>query len=154
MPQVSSPYTLRIQVAGFQPRDLDVEVEDARETSLGRLPLELSPRLPCRGEFDRPRFHETKLRSGSNSLASGITLEGGAALIHETITLLEAGTQSLIGATKTDQNGRFQFADVPPGNYELLVSSDGPMLRVKVRKGHELEVRLTWKVWPEGQLCL
>jgi hypothetical protein len=146
-------YKLRIQEPGFVTRDLEFRIEVGKETSLGRVGLEVAPRMACLGEFNRPQIHETKLRSGSQSGVWG-TLVADAALTHETITLLAAGTHSLIETTKTDQSGRFQFADVPPGIYELLVSSDGPMLTLKVRRGHELEVRLTWKSWPQGQLCL
>jgi hypothetical protein len=147
-------YTLRIQVAGFLAKELEVQIEAGQETSIGRVGLELAPRAPCLGKFNGPLFHEAKLRPGSRSGVSGIALEADTGLAHETITLLAAGTHRLIGTTKTDQSGRFQFADVPPGIYELLISSDGPTLKLKVRRGHELEVRLTWKSWPQGQLCL
>jgi len=85
---------------------------------------------------------------------SGIALEADAALTQATITLLAAGTHRLIGSTKTDQSGRSQFADVPSGSYQLWVSSDGPKLKLKVRRGHAVEVRLTWKAWPQERLCL
>jgi hypothetical protein len=147
-------YKLSVQEAGFTTKDLDASVEAGKETSLGRVALEVGPHLGCIGEFNGPQLHETKLSSGSKSRVSGITIEGGAPLIHETITLFAARTYKLLGTTKTDQNGQFQFADLPPGIYEMVISSDGPKLRLKVRKGRELEVLLTWKPWPEGQLCL
>lgn len=128
-------------------------IEAGKESSLGRVGLEVAPRLPCLGEFNGPQFHESKL-PGSRSAVSGIALEADAALTQATITLLAAGTHRLIGSTKTDQSGRSQFADVPSGSYQLWVSSDGPKLKLKVRRGHAVEVRLTWKAWPQEQLCL
>jgi hypothetical protein len=96
----TATYTLRIQQAGFSPKELAVQIEAGKETSLGRVGLEVAPRLPCLGEFIEPHFHETKLRSRSKSGVSGIALEADAALIHATITLLVAGTHGLIGTSR------------------------------------------------------
>lgn len=41
-------YSLVIQVAGFLQREFEVQIEDGKETSEGRVTLEIVPPPPCR----------------------------------------------------------------------------------------------------------
>ena len=145
-------YTLRFQSPGFTPKKVTVVVEDTGVKSLGRVTLEVVPPPPCLGDMKPTVFHETKLRSGGKSSVSGIAIEGGVAMAKFVITLRTADTHEVIGTTRTDEQGRFQFAEVAAGSYELL--SGGPIVKLIVRKGHDLDVRLTWAGLPNGEVCL
>ena len=86
---------------------------------------------------------------GGNPRMSGSARgETYGALRYLTITLL---------ATGTDKNGEFGFEDLNPGIYDVAVSFEASTLtklrNLRVRKGHELEVHLTWEQ-PHGQICL
>jgi Carboxypeptidase regulatory-like domain len=80
-----------------------------------------------------------------------------------TITVLVAGTSRVIATTSTGDNGEFRFDDVEPGTYDVTVSfGAGTFLgeetfarvrNLRVRKGRELLVLLTWEQ-PPGQICL
>jgi hypothetical protein len=69
----------------------------------------------------------------------------------------------MIAASGTGKNGEFRFDDVNPGTYDLAVSFGADTFlgdeiftkvrNLRVRKDHELEVRLTW-TQPPGQICL
>lgn len=76
------------------------------------------------------------------------------ALIHFPIALRAADTQDVMGTTRTDEHGRFHFADLAPGKYGLWISSDKPTVEFKVRQGRDLDLHLRWAAWPSGEVCL
>ena len=86
--------------------------------------------------------------SGNARVLGSARGETYGALRYLTITLL---------ATGTDKNGEFGFEDLNPGIYDVAVSYEASTLtklrNLRVRKGHELEVHLTWEQ-PHGQICL
>lgn len=153
-------YTLRLQVAGFRPRKIDVQIGEGRVTSIGSLTMDIVPPLPCIGAFKTSILRKNKLPPGGKPLLSGTTRsESGGVLTHFTLTLLMAGTSKEIGTTSTDENGSFHFMYLMPGTYELLVSYGGAadrtrVRRIKVSKGRETHVGLIWNALPQGYICL
>jgi hypothetical protein len=140
-------YKVRIQKPGFAVKDLDVSVEADSEASLDHVVLEVKL-PPCVG-LQRPRISEAGLgASGEARVLGSARGETYGALRYLTITLL---------ATGTDKNGEFGFEDLNPGIYDVAVSFEASTLtklrNLRVRKGHELEVHLTWEQ-PHGQICL
>ncbi len=150
-------YEVRVQQAGFVTRELEVRVEVGKETSLGRVVLEVMV-PPCVGHARKPRISEIKLAVAGKPRVSGSARgETYGALRYLTITLLAAGTSKIIATTGTRENGEFRFEDVKPGAYDVAVSFEASTLTkvrdLRIRKGHELEVHLTWEQ-PPGQICL
>ena len=149
-------YTVRIQLRGFVIKDLEVSVEAGKKLLWRRVTLEAGVPIPCIADAQRPGISERKLTDGSNPRVRGTArVETGVALRDLTITLLLVGTSTVIATTHTGNNGEFQFVDPAPGAYDLNVSSQGFKLtkvrRLRVRKDHELEVRLNWT---QPQFCL
>jgi len=151
-------YTLRIQASGFLPKELEVEIEDAKDISVGRVALDFGPVPPCLGSPNKPRISETKLRvDGRPGVSGSARGERGGAIEDVIVRLLPEGS-NVIAATRSDQRGEFMIADVNPGVYYLEFSVGGSEFTrvpgIRVRKGHALEVHLTWQPWPPGHICL
>jgi hypothetical protein len=149
-------YTLRIQAAGFLAKELEVQIEDAKEISLGRLTLDVPVPPPCLESAKTPRTSEIKLPVGGKPRVWGSAQgETGGALRGVTVTLLVRGTSKVIATTSSSEGGEFLFVDVKPGNYDVEAFSKGFELakvpNLQVRKGHEVVVRLTWT---QGEICL
>jgi hypothetical protein len=147
-------YSLRLQVAGFESKEFKVQIDDGRRNSLGQIALELAPRLPCLGDFEKPVIHETKLDSPQKTRVSGTAREAGIALRKIVVRLRGPGTSGDVVSISTDENGRFQFEGVPPGRYDLLVPDMGVKLKVRMKGGRRVEIELVWKNPPAGSLCL
>jgi hypothetical protein len=150
-------YKLRVQKPGFVVKDLDVSVEADREASLGHVVLDVKF-APCVGNLRRPRISEARLAaSGKARVLGSARGETYGGLRYLTITLLATGTSTVIATTGTDKNGQFDFEDLNPGIYDVAVSIEASALtklrNLRVRKGHELEVHLTWEQ-PPGKTCL
>ena len=156
-------YELRVQARGFVTKHLEIAVEAGEEKILGHVALDVKV-PPCVGNARKPRIFETPLTSGGKTRVLGSARgEAQGALRNMTVTLLLPGTLKVIATTETDENGEFWFDDVIPGIYDLAISfGEGTFLgeetfakvrNLRVRKGHELEVRLTW-TQPPGQICL
>ena len=144
-------YSLVIQQAGFRPRELEIQVEDANVTLEGRVMLDLAPLPPCLDRMNPPVFHETTLpASTAPPLVGSTRILPDGALRGWSIILRGPGKSHEI-TTTTDNDGRFEFHDVPPGTYEIVIGEWPTVHNVRVRKGHQLEVHLTWT---PGQLCL
>lgn len=138
-------------------RDLEVRVEAGKETSLGRLLLEVKVVL-CLGNANKLRISEMKLPVGVKPRVSG-TARGdkGIAVEDVIIRLVAAGTSNVIAVTRSDQKGEFQFVGMKPGVYYREISFGGPEFtraKLRVRKSHAFEVLLTWQPWPPGELCI
>jgi hypothetical protein len=149
-------YKLQVQHLGFMIKELGVSVEAGKETSLGRVVLDVGFPVACLESAERPRVFEKKLNSGGFPQVSGIARgEAGLAFGGFTMTLLLTGSSNVIASTSTDRSGEFQFVDVAPGIYDLEVSDEGSRLtkvrKLRVREGHKVEVRLTWT---QPQFCL
>jgi Carboxypeptidase regulatory-like domain len=156
-------YKLRIHASGFVTKGLEASVAGWKKTTLGHVVLEVKV-PPCVGKLRRPQISETTPAVSIKPTLSGNTRgETYGALKYLTVTLLLAGTSSVIATTGTDETGEFRFEDVEPGVYDVAVSfgSDtfseeetfAKVRNLRARKGHELEVRLTWEQ-PPGQICL
>jgi hypothetical protein len=156
-------YKLRITVLGFVTKDLETSVTAGKETTLARVVLEVKV-PPCVGKLRKPQISETTSAVSIKPTLSGNTRgETSGALKYLTVTLLLAGTSSVIATTSTGENGEFRFEHVEPGVYDVAVSfgadtflgeeTFAKVRNLRVRKGRELEVRLTWQQ-PRGQICL
>ena len=150
-------YTLRVQEPGFRTRDLEVRVEAGKETSLGRFLLEVKS-FQCLGNANKPRISEIRLPVSDQPGVFGTAREDrGTAVEDAIIRLVVAGTSNVIAATRSDQKGEFRFPSVKPGVYYLEISFGGAEFtraKLRVRKGHALEIFLTWQPWPPGGICL
>ncbi|MGP0076332.1 MAG: carboxypeptidase regulatory-like domain-containing protein [Bryobacteraceae bacterium] len=156
-------YNLRMQQLGFWTKDLTVRVESATETSLDRVVLEVQV-PPCLGSLRTPSISDRKLAvDGQPHISGSARGEADGALERLTVTLFEAGTSRVIATTHTGENGEFLFGDLKPGMYDVAVSflagtflgeeTFAKVPKLRLRKDHELEVRLTWEQ-PPGLLCL
>ncbi|MBI3651305.1 MAG: TonB-dependent receptor [Acidobacteria bacterium] len=56
---------------------------------------------------------------------TGVVKDPSGAVVAEATVALLTAQQTSVAATKTDAQGRFHFADIPAGNYLLLVSGRG-----------------------------
>ena len=142
-------YKLRVQAPGFVSKGLEIAVESDRETSLVHVTLEVKAQGPCVGSPRKPRISAQKLPAGGNPQVTGSArLETGLGLSDPTLTLLLAGTSKIIAETSTGKNGKFQFEDVKPGEYDIEASFETStytkVRNLRVRDHHVLEVRLTW----------
>ncbi len=147
---------MRIQAAGFLAKELEVQIQDAKEISLGQLTLDVPVPPRCLESAKTPRISEKNLPRGGKPRVSGSARGAkGDVLKHFTITLLAARTSELIANATTDENGEFRFVGVKPGNYDIEAFSKGfalaKVLNLEVRKGHKVMVYLTWT---EGEICL
>jgi hypothetical protein len=144
-------YTLRMQAGGFVSRELEVQIDDAKESALGLVTLDVKAPPSCIDKLKKSDILQTMLPSGSSSRVSGSARgEIDGALKDFNVSLLGAGTTRVIANSTTDENGQFQFVYVAPGTYDLEVSSQ-KIRNLRVRKGHELVVHL---VWTQPQVCL
>jgi hypothetical protein len=157
-------YKLTIERDGFRVKDLDVSVEAGKETSLGRVVLDVKWTL-CLGDANKPRISEMKLPAGGKPGISGtVRVEAGGGLRDLTITLFEAGAATAIAQTITGENGEFRIEDVKPGTYDVAVSAGAGLFlfaetvakvqKLRVREGHALKILLPWQPRPPGQICL
>jgi hypothetical protein len=111
--------------------------------------LEVKAQGPCVGSPRKPRISAQKLPAGGNPQVTGSARrETGLGLSDPTLTLLLAGTSKIIAETSTGKNGKFQFEDVKPGEYDIEASFETStytkVRNLRVRDHHVLEVRLTW----------
>jgi len=58
------------------------------------------------------------------SITGVVRMTGGEALAGVRISLL-SGERTAVGGTRTDEEGRFLFKDVPPGRYVIIVQATG-----------------------------
>lgn len=147
-------YTLRLQVAGFEPKELHIQIEAGKRVALGRIALEVALLLRCMGDFEKSTIHEVRLDSPQKTAISGTAREGGEALGKLLVRLRGPGTSGDLVEVKTDEGGRFRFDGMPPGSYELSVADAGVKLHVEVKKGRGTVISLTWKNLPQGFVCL
>jgi hypothetical protein len=137
-------YTLRLEKAGFEPKELKIRTEDGEPSSLGVIGLEFAP-VYCLGEFRKPILEEKKLDSPEKTRVSGTVREGIAPLRKMYVGLRDLGAGGADLITRTDANGKFEFEGVPPGSYELRIPDAAVKLKVRAKSGRALEVRLNWK---------
>jgi hypothetical protein len=71
-----------------------------------------------------PQTHESAMAGGEASLAGVVTDPMGASLPNTHITLLDPNGVAA-GSVITDSQGRYQFGDLPAGNYTLQASVPG-----------------------------
>src|SRR5580704_12604189 len=64
-------YTLRIQAACFLAKELEVQIQDAKEIPLGRLTLDVPVPPPCLESAKTPRISEKDLPRGGKPRVSG-----------------------------------------------------------------------------------
>jgi hypothetical protein len=138
-------YTLRLQVAGFEPKDLQVRIEEGGRISLGRIALEVAPLLPCLGDIEKPVIHDKRLDSPNKTRISGTVRGEGTALRNMVVRLRGPGASGDVVSTRTDENGGFRFDGMPPGWYDLLIPDTGVKLKVRLKNGDGVEVGLRWK---------
>lgn len=100
--------------------------------------------MRCLGDFQRSTIHEVKLDSPQKTAISGTASEGGEALRKLAVRLRGPGTSGDVVDVKTDENGQFRFDGMPAGWYDLLVPDTGVKLRVRVKRGRDVEIGLTW----------
>jgi hypothetical protein len=119
-------YTLHIQAAGFLAKEFEVQIQDAKETYLGQLTLDVPVSPPCLETATTPRISEKNLPRGGKPRVSGSARGAKSDVLkHFTITLLAARTSKVIANTTTDENGEFRFVGVKPGNYDIEAFSKG-----------------------------
>jgi hypothetical protein len=71
-----------------------------------------------------PQTHEGAMLGGLTSISGVITDPTGAVIPNVSVTLLTSSGLSA-GSVVTDGQGRYQFGDLPAGNYELRASVPG-----------------------------
>jgi hypothetical protein len=71
-----------------------------------------------------PQTHEGAMMGGFTSLSGIVTDPSGGVVPGASITLLTSSGQGA-GSVVTDGQGRYQFSDLPSGNYQLQASMSG-----------------------------
>ena len=60
-----------------------------------------------------------------NSISGRVNGPAGAAIAEAQIALVEVGSQQQRAVTRTDENGKFNFSEVPHGTYQLHIQAAG-----------------------------
>ena len=92
----------------------------------------------------------TYAQSG-NGRVDGVVVDSAGAPIPEALVQLRNAASALYGASETDAQGRYTFADVPEGTYEVVARHtgfDGQRATVSVGGPNRGEVRLVLSVAP------
>ena len=87
-------------------------------------------------------------QDGRGSLSGTIRDSSGANVVAAKVFLLSV-QQAVLGTTETDAEGRFNFADVAAGNYEVRVSGrgfDDRRLAAKVSPGETTDLPVVLEV--------
>lgn len=150
-------HNVQLEVRGFVPKELPVKIEGGKEMPLGRVTLEVDP-LICYGGFKDVQQRDESLPPGGKSRIFGVTkVETGEPARHLDLTLMISGTSRIVATTKPSRAGNFEFPDLLPDTYDVVVSEGQPLTtvrRVKVSTGHSVQLILIWKSWPQGSICL
>ncbi|HEX8143682.1 MAG TPA: TonB-dependent receptor [Pyrinomonadaceae bacterium] len=88
-------------------------------------------------------------QQGSGGSVSGVVTDTNGAVVSKAKVALITSQQALLGMAETDTSGRFQFGDVPAGDYVLLVSRPDFSRRrmaVEVASGEAANVQLTLEI--------
>jgi hypothetical protein len=77
-----------------------------------------------------------------NSISGRVNGPAGAAIAEAQIALVEVGSQQQRALTRTDENGKFNFSEVPHGNYQLNIQAAGflPLQLADIRPEPSREV--------------
>ncbi|HEV7906140.1 MAG TPA: TonB-dependent receptor [Pyrinomonadaceae bacterium] len=92
--------------------------------------------------------HAQEQQSGRGALSGTLTDASGANVAGAQIYLINP-QQAVLNATKSDTEGRFKFADMPAGTYELRVTHrgfDNRRLSVKLASRETTDVAVTLEV--------
>lgn len=71
-----------------------------------------------------PQTHEGAMSGGASSLSGAVTDQSGAAIPNASISLFNGAGQNA-GSVVTDEQGRYEFDDLPAGRYSLRAQSNG-----------------------------
>ncbi|MGA8071845.1 MAG: carboxypeptidase regulatory-like domain-containing protein [Candidatus Acidiferrales bacterium] len=71
-----------------------------------------------------PQTHEATMRAGYSGIAGTLFDPQGAVVPRAQVSLMNEGGQ-VVAATRTDSEGRYQFADLPGGTFQLEFESGG-----------------------------
>jgi len=149
-------YHLKLESPGFKVKELDVSVEAGKETTLGRVLMDLAPVARCIGPDHKSQTSLKKLPFGG---APRILVEARGADGHVskylTATLSAAAGIKPVGVSNLNEKGEIQFLDVSPGIYDLEISQgDTSLIQIKslrVPPGYEVKIRVRWA---QPQICL
>ena len=71
-----------------------------------------------------PQTHESAMAGGAGSVSGSVTDPSGAAISGAQVRLYDS-SGNLVGSQTTDEEGNYEFDDLPPSNYRLQVNKDG-----------------------------
>ncbi|MGH9728174.1 MAG: carboxypeptidase regulatory-like domain-containing protein [Candidatus Acidiferrales bacterium] len=79
--------------------------------------------LPQTAELT-PQTHESAMLGGAGSLSGVVTDASGAVVPGAQVQIVNTGTGAA-NSTTTDDEGKYEFADLPAGNYRLQIHMNG-----------------------------
>ncbi|HEY0100124.1 MAG TPA: carboxypeptidase-like regulatory domain-containing protein, partial [Pyrinomonadaceae bacterium] len=103
--------------------------------------LLLSPLTSVRGQQAQPQ--------SGRGVVTGTVTDASGASVAEAQVFLVGVQQAVLSTTQTDAGGRFNFADVAAGTYELRITRrgfDNRRLPARVLTGETTEVAVTLEV--------
>lgn len=95
-------------------------IQELSQAYYGRRPVVALPHSVALS----PQTHGATLEPGNSQLNGEVTDPSGAAIANATVKVIDQNGQ-LVAQTSTDEDGEYEFDNVPVGNYRIEIESSG-----------------------------